>query len=40
MRADVAALFGSTGPLARVLPAFEARPQQARMAEENRKSVV
>src|SRR5213594_3075195 len=34
MHADVAALFGSSGPLARVLPAFEARPQQARMAQE------
>jgi ATP-dependent DNA helicase DinG len=32
--ADVAGLFGDAGPLARVLPAFEPRPQQARMAQE------
>src|SRR5262245_26789751 len=32
--ADVAGLFGDSGPLARVLPAFEARPQQSRMAQE------
>src|SRR5438093_5279133 len=27
-------MFGPSGPLARVLPAFEPRPQQARMAQE------
>jgi len=31
---DVAGMFGPSGPLARVLPAFEPRPQQARMAQE------
>jgi len=32
--ADVAGLFARGGPLARALPAFEPRPQQARMALE------
>jgi ATP-dependent DNA helicase DinG len=32
--ADAAELFGATGPLARALPTFEPRPQQARMAQE------
>ena len=34
MIADVAGLFARGGPLARALPAFEPRPQQARMALE------
>ena len=31
---DVAAIFAPDGPLARALPGYEARPQQARMAAE------
>jgi len=31
---DAAGLFGASGPLARALPTFEPRPQQARMAQE------
>src|SRR3989441_11899252 len=34
MTPDVAGLFVPGGPLARALPAFEPRPQQARMAQE------
>ena len=34
MLADAAGLVGASGPLAWVLPAFEPRPQQARMAQE------
>src|SRR3989442_7114252 len=34
MTHDVAGLFAPGGPLARSLPSFEARPQQARMAQE------
>ncbi|HEU4403556.1 MAG TPA: DEAD/DEAH box helicase, partial [Candidatus Polarisedimenticolia bacterium] len=34
MRREVAALFAAGGPLAGALPAYEPRPQQARMAVE------
>ncbi len=34
MTPDVAGLFAPRGPLARTLPSFEPRPQQARMAQE------
>ncbi len=31
---DIAAVFDSRGPIGRILPGYEARPQQTRMAEE------